>query len=181
MFPFRFVEFFYANALYFYKRVDGNGEIESVERHRANGATLFFFANICLVFSNYLQAFLNLPALIIQPFFPSQNAGSCAFIFAIAMTLTLSYFFLWRRSSSIEKKFALLENKHTRILVLLGTLYSGGVFILIVLLGSESLDSKPLVDSNPLGWMLLLLVSSYLVQEIVYIVLMKYWLEQKIE
>lgn len=176
MHPFRFIELFYANSLFFRRRLDGYGEKISASSH-----SIWFLACICLVLSNYMQAYLKLPTLTLQPFFPSQNEGSCVFIFAVAMTFVLSYFLLWRRSYSIEKKFSLLENKHTRILVLLGTLYSGCVFIIIVLLGSESLDSKPLVDSNPLGWMLLLLVSSYLVQEIVYIVLMKYWLEQKIE
>lgn len=114
----RFVEFHYTNALFLYKRIDGNGE-----KWRASGASFFWSMGVCMLGINVVQQFSGSLAPLVRGVIstvdkPYNNAAE--YLLAVPFALVLNYCWLWKRTPLLEKRYAMLETKHDRWLVALG-------------------------------------------------------------
>lgn len=121
-----FIEFYYANALFLYKRIDGYGE-----RWGAFGATIFWVGGLCMIALNAIQLFTGSLAPIVRAAVFSANKpydNAAEYLLIVPIALALHYYVLSARSSVLEKKYAFLRTTNRRWLAGASFLF-GAIFV----------------------------------------------------
>jgi len=143
-----FIEFHYANALFVYRRIDGYGE-----RVSASAASIFYSLGFCAILINVIQNFTG----SLAPFarqalgLPNKPYDTAAeFLLGVPFAFVLHYFWLWRRTPILEKRYAELDGNGKRWVALLGTLLSVA-FVLICGYGRAHLLASLLLAASLLA------------------------------
>lgn len=117
---FKFLEFYYTNALYFYRRLDGYGE-----KWRASGASIFWLVGACMLSFNIIQNFTGVVASTVRRLIPGViNDDAALYVVSTVFALIMNYFWLWKRTRILENRYAFLENNNSRWIVAFGTFMS---------------------------------------------------------
>jgi hypothetical protein len=118
----RFIELCYANALFFYKRLDGHSE-----KWRAATACFFWFDGLFIFIINVIQQFTGSLAPLVRAAVPAADKpynNAAETLLAVPFALVLLYYMLWERTPLLEARYAHLQKNHKRWLVALSFIFS---------------------------------------------------------
>ena len=113
-----FVEYHYANSLSLYKGLDGHGE-----RCRASSASIFYSLGLCIIIINLVQQFTGSLAPLVRHLVPVADKpydNAAEYLPAAPFAIVIHYFWLWRRTPHISKRYAVLGRAPSRIMVGVG-------------------------------------------------------------
>lgn len=152
---FRFVEFHYINAIYLYRRIDGYGE-----RISASAASILYSTGLWLLALNIFKRFAASLMPLWQQWVPVIYKPKVAELLLLAaLSMIVSYFWLWRRTPLLEERYSVLKTQNRRWLAAFGFLMSVGFF----LASGYGLINFPLS--------LVFVSSSLILQELLYVFL----------
>lgn len=123
MISLRFIEYYYTNAFYFYRRIDGKGR----EQWRASGSSIFYSLGICMLGVNVVQQFTGSLAPLVREIIPAANRpydNAAEYAFAIPFAFILNYKWLWKNTDILKKRYKILEAQNSRWMLLFGLLMS---------------------------------------------------------
>ena len=119
---FNFVEYLYANSVYFYRRSEGFGE-----RLSASVATISYSLGLCIIVLNFVQLFTGSLAPFVRELIPAANKpynNAAELFLAFPPALILHYCWLWRRTPALLSRYAQLKIRHQRWVVPAGFFFS---------------------------------------------------------
>jgi hypothetical protein len=118
----KFIDYHYANSLFFYRRIDGYGE-----RVSASAATFFYSLGLCMILVNVVQQITGSLAPLARHLVPAADKpynNAAEYLIAVPFAMFLHHVWLWRRTPLLSDRYAVLGEKNSRLMVGVGTLLS---------------------------------------------------------